>query len=75
MPYLGMDSKCLNANTLTITPETLALIAGIDEFKGVCTKLERERLIVAQLPDLSVRILDFARNHRRGPAQGCRGAR
>jgi Fic family protein len=29
-----MSSKPLDADTLTITPEILALIAGIDEFKG-----------------------------------------
>lgn len=32
--YLGMDAKRLNADALTISPEILALIAGIDEFKG-----------------------------------------
>jgi Fic family protein len=32
--YLGMNPRRLNTETLTITPEILALIAGIDEFKG-----------------------------------------
>jgi len=32
--YLGTSSKYPNADTLTITPEILAAIAGIDEFKG-----------------------------------------
>jgi len=32
--YLGMRPKRLNTDTLTITPEILGLIAGIDEFKG-----------------------------------------
>lgn len=31
---LGMDPSPLNTGTLTITPEILVLIAGIDEFKG-----------------------------------------
>lgn len=32
--YLGMSPHRLNADALQITPETLALIAEIDEFKG-----------------------------------------
>lgn len=32
--YLGMNPKRLDTDALTISPEILALIAGIDEFKG-----------------------------------------
>src|SRR5712691_3237776 len=32
--YSGMSARPLDTDTLTITPEILALISGIDEFKG-----------------------------------------
>ena len=32
--YLGVSQSHLNMDALTITPEILALIAAIDEFKG-----------------------------------------
>jgi Fic family protein len=45
--YSGMSPTRLNADTLTITPEVLALVAGIDEFKGAWRAIgamARERL-------------------------------
>ena len=33
--------------------------------KGLAAKVEREKLVIAALPELAVQILDYARNHGR----------
>lgn len=39
---------------------------ALDQQKNrLVAKIEREKIVLAQLPDLSVRILDFAREHGR----------
>ena len=45
--------------------------------RRLASKVEREKLILAELPDLSLRILDHARDHGRvtiGEAAGFTGA-
>lgn len=68
-------------DTLKITPEILSIVARIDEFKGAWRslglrslaeqvrrlekKVEREKLVMATLPELSLLIIEFAREHGR----------
>ena len=49
----------LTTKTLHITPEILGLIARVDEFKGAW------RALGTLAPELSLRIVDFARDHGR----------
>jgi Fic family protein len=45
-------------------PWVLFFLKALDQQKNrLAAKIEREKIIVAQLPELSVRILDFAREH------------
>ena len=47
-------------------PWVLFLLHALDSQKNrLAAKIERERIVLAQLPELSVRILDFAREHGR----------
>ena len=47
-------------------PWVLFFLQALDRQKNnLAAKIERERIVVAQLPELSVRILDFAREHGR----------
>lgn len=47
-------------------PWILFFLQALDQQKNhLAAKIERERIIVAQLPELSARILDFAREHGR----------
>ncbi len=47
-------------------PWILFFLQALDRQKSrLAAKIEREKIIVAQLPELSVRILDFAREHGR----------
>ena len=59
----------LNTKTLSITHDILSLIAKIDEFKGAMTRLkakvEREKLILAVLPELSLQLLELAKERGR----------
>ena len=59
----------LNTKTLSITNDILSLIAKIDEFKGAMTRLkakvEREKLILAVLPERSLQLLELAKERGR----------
>ena len=47
-------------------PWILFFLRALDRQKShLSAKIEREKLVIAQLPELSVRILDFARDHGR----------
>jgi len=47
-------------------PWILFFLKALDQQKSrLAAKIERERVVAAQLPELSVRILDFAREHGR----------
>lgn len=47
-------------------PWTLFFLRALDRQKGrLAAKIEREKIVLAQLPELSVSILDFAREHGR----------
>ena len=47
-------------------PWVLFFLQALDRQKNrLCAKIQREKIILQQLPELSVRILDFARDHGR----------
>ena len=47
-------------------PWILFFLKALDQQKNrLATKIEREKIVITQMPKLSVRILDFAREHGR----------
>lgn len=60
------DSLMLKTDTIQITPELLALIAEVDEFKGAWPKRwSLKKLIMATLPELAAQIIDGTRKRGR----------
>jgi predicted HTH transcriptional regulator len=63
---LRQTQATIHGNRPDWQPWVLFFLRALDRQKNrLAAKIEREKIVVAQLPELSVRILDFAGEHGR----------